>query len=208
MPGKFNILIAGVGGQGVLTLGSLIAWASTLSGIDVTVAETHGLSQRGGSLTVHVRLNNNQTPLIPPGEADLLIGLEAIEAARYSYYVGDRGILVVNKLRLPPPLTKPPSLRELEEGLRRVFPGRVYFYDAEKEAKQLAGSALFSNVLLLGYSLGVDGRFRSLLDPARVEEAIQLIFSRKTAEANLRAFKHGLSQGLRVVAGGAGGHPG
>ncbi|MGC9181561.1 MAG: indolepyruvate oxidoreductase subunit beta [Thermogladius sp.] len=199
VPGRLNVLIVGVGGQGVLTLGSLIAWASTLSGIDVTVAETHGLSQRGGSLAVHVRLNNKDAPLIPVGEADHVIALEALEALRYLSYARRGAVLVVNRLRLPPPLTSPPGLDVIEGALRKAFDGLVYVYDADNEAKQVAGSTLYSNTLLLGISVAVDERLRRVVSPAMVEEAINTLFAGRAAEANLRAFNQGLKIGFSLA---------
>ncbi|MEM4476465.1 MAG: 2-oxoacid:acceptor oxidoreductase family protein, partial [Desulfurococcaceae archaeon] len=89
---RFNILIAGVGGQGLLTLGELIGSAAIESGVDVTIAEVHGLSQRGGSVVVHVRLGPGSSPVIPRGAADLLIGLEAIETARYIDYANKESL--------------------------------------------------------------------------------------------------------------------
>ncbi|AFK51088.1 indolepyruvate ferredoxin oxidoreductase subunit beta [Thermogladius calderae 1633] len=199
MSEKLNVLIVGVGGQGVLTLGSLIAWASTLSGIEVTVAETHGLSQRGGSLAVHVRLNNKDAPIIPVGEADHVIALEALEALRYLSYARRGAVLVVNRLRLPPPLTRPPGLDVVEEALRKTFGGSVYVYDADNEAKQVAGSPLYSNTLLLGISIAVDERLRRLISTVKVEEAIDTLFSGRAAEANLRAFNQGLKIGFSLA---------
>ncbi|WP_440059127.1 indolepyruvate oxidoreductase subunit beta [Thermogladius sp. 4427co] len=194
----FNILLVGVGGQGLLTLGSLIAWASAEAGIKATVAETHGLSQRGGTLSVHVRLNNEYSSLIPPGETDLLIGLELLETLRYIYYANPDTVVLSSRFRLPPPLTNPPSIIEVEEALTKTL-NKVYIVDADQEAKRITGSSLFSNTLLLGIALGIDNRLRSILGLESLEKAVEVLFRGRVRELNLRALKYGYEKGLELA---------
>ena len=84
---EFNIVLTGVGGQGVLTLGMIIAEAALKQGYDVRTTELHGLAQRGGSIPIHVRFGEKMyTPLVFEGEANLIISLEPLEALRSSYF--------------------------------------------------------------------------------------------------------------------------
>ncbi|HIE36662.1 TPA: indolepyruvate oxidoreductase, partial [Candidatus Geothermarchaeota archaeon] len=103
---EYNILFAGVGGQGIITLGRLIGSALTNSGFNVLMAETHGLSQRGGSVTVHMRVGDVNSPLVPLGGADLLVGLELIEAVRNLGYLSRDGVKIVNDYIMRPSIPK------------------------------------------------------------------------------------------------------
>src|SRR5512135_3111205 len=93
----FNILIAGVGGQGVLLTSKIIAEAALLSGLDVKQSEVHGMAQRGGSVLSQVRFGDRvYSPIVSEGEADLLIGFEPLETARYLHYLKDDGAVIYN----------------------------------------------------------------------------------------------------------------
>src|SRR5512147_1453992 len=93
----FNVLIAGVGGQGVLLTSKIIAEAALLQALDVKQSEVHGMAQRGGSVLSQVRFGDKVfSPIIAEGDADLLIGFEPLEAARYLHYLRDTGTVVYN----------------------------------------------------------------------------------------------------------------
>src|SRR5512135_181852 len=93
----FNILIAGVGGQGVLLTSKIIAEAALLAGLDVKQSEVHGMAQRGGSVLSQVRFGEKVfSPIVAEGEADLLIGFEPLETARYLHYLKESGTVVYN----------------------------------------------------------------------------------------------------------------
>ena len=93
----FNILISGVGGQGVLLTSKVIAEAALLSGLDVKQSEVHGMAQRGGSVLSQVRIGDKVfSPIISEGEADLLIGFEPLETARYLHFLKDGGAVIYN----------------------------------------------------------------------------------------------------------------
>ena len=130
-----NIVIVGVGGQGLLSMAQLIGWASVESGTNVLVAETHGLSQRGGSVIVHVRLGDASSPLIPVGRGNIMLALELLEAARYVNYMRNDGVAVVNKKLIKPNI---PGVRvEREENVINTLKGTVkntYFIDASTKA--------------------------------------------------------------------------
>ncbi len=190
---RFNILIAGVGGQGLLTLGELIGNAAIESGVDVTVAEVHGLSQRGGSVVVHVRLGPGSSPVIPKGAADLIIGLEAIETARYIDYASRESLVVMDSFIWPPPLSKHPSLKQIVGELS----GRVKLFviDASRIAREELKAAVAANVVLLGYSLALSKEFRNYVDLEAAVKAVRRVFRGKAVEVNEKALIRGYSEG-------------
>ncbi len=97
MVNVFNILISGVGGQGLLLTSKVIAEAALLSGLDVKQSEVHGMAQRGGSVLSQVRIGDKVfSPIISEGEADLLIGFEPLETARYLHFLKDGGAVIYN----------------------------------------------------------------------------------------------------------------
>lgn len=98
-----NIIIVGVGGQGIMLASEILAQAAALSNLDVKVAETHGMAQRGGSVITHVRLGQKvYSPLVEVGNADYLLAFELLEAARYMSWVKPGGKLIVSTQKLPP----------------------------------------------------------------------------------------------------------
>jgi len=99
----FNIVIAGVGGQGVLMASKVLAESALASGLDVKQNEVHGMAQRGGSVISFVRIGEQvHSPVVMPGTADLLISFEPLEALRYSHYLKPGGRMVYNKVAINP----------------------------------------------------------------------------------------------------------
>jgi len=100
---KTDILIAGVGGQGTILTGRVIAALAISEGLDVKTAETHGMAQRGGSVITHVRISEKvYSPLIPQGDGDILLSFEKLEALRWLPYLRAEGIVIVNTQELEP----------------------------------------------------------------------------------------------------------
>lgn len=147
-----NILLAGVGGQGTLLASELLAEALLLAGYDVKKSEIHGMSQRGGSVTSHVRFGSQVlSPLIHEGQADILFGFELLETYRYLPMLRPGGTVVVNTQRiLPAPVAVGtadyPS--GLEKKLRSACPDTC-FVDGLTLARQ-AGHSRTVNMVLLG----------------------------------------------------------
>lgn len=196
---RYNILLAGVGGQGLLTLGSIIGNAAIEEGIDVIIAETHGLSQRGGSLVVHVRLGEDSlSPITPRGAVDLLIGLEAIETYRYLHYAGKETIVVMNKFLWPPPLAKTPSLEDIVDAITKTGV-KLYVVDAIGEAKKSTGLAITANSLILGYAYAVDKRFQEIINIDSLKKSLEHVFSGKTLELNKKALLRGIELGKTII---------
>ncbi|MDR3159532.1 MAG: indolepyruvate oxidoreductase subunit beta [Zoogloeaceae bacterium] len=100
-----NILVVGIGGQGVMTASEMLSSTAMQKGYDVKKTEVAGMSQRGGVVSSHVRFGARVlSPEIAPGEADILLGFEAAEAMRWSHYLRPDGVAMVNRLRLVPPV--------------------------------------------------------------------------------------------------------
>jgi len=167
---KLEVVIAGVGGQGLITLADLIAKSARRAGNDVVVAETHGLSQRGGSVVVYVRINGS-APLVSEGRGDLMLAMELIEAVRYSKFLKPGARVVANDYLVPPPLPglEPPKREELVEFLNKNF--SLELVDATKRALDM-GDVRVANVILLGRALKV-GAFDGFFSAEDVEEVIR-----------------------------------
>jgi indolepyruvate ferredoxin oxidoreductase beta subunit len=193
MKGSFDLLIAGVGGQGVILASNVIGEACIIEGREVKAAETHGMAQRGGSVECHVRIDGRYGPLIPPGKADLLMAFELIEALRYRHYLKAEGKLVANRLIQVPIsvfMQKLDTPTE-EKILARLADLDPCLLDADEIAVE-AGSPLTQNMVMVGA-----GSPHLPLAVESLEEAIRRSVPEKTIDMNLRAFRLG-----RGAAGG------
>ena len=104
MSEKGNILFCGVGGQGILLASEVTAYSLLAAGMDVRKSEVHGMAQRGGSVTAHLRYGDTvYSPLISPGEADIVVAFETLEAVRYLPYMHEGSKVIVNTHRIYPP---------------------------------------------------------------------------------------------------------
>ena len=147
-----NILLVGVGGQGIVRAGDLIAEAALHDGRDVKKSEIHGMSQRGGSVTSHVRYGRQVfSPVIVEGQADVLLSFERLEAIRYIAYLRPRGLAIVNdQAILPAPVLA--GAATYPEDLESIFAERgrrLSIVDGTRLATE-AGNRLTVNVALLG----------------------------------------------------------
>ena len=187
----FNVLIVGIGGQGTILASNILGEASIIERRHVKGAETHGMAQRGGSVESHIRIDGVYGPLIAPKTADLLIAFDLLEALRYSHYLKNNGVAVVNRhLVLPTSVftqnLEAPGETEIISALKKY---RLCLLDADKIAQD-AGSPLSANVVMLGaasYSLP--------LASASLIEAIKRSVPKKTIEVNLKAYELGRSAG-------------
>jgi indolepyruvate ferredoxin oxidoreductase beta subunit len=101
----FDVVLVGVGGQGIVMLSNIIGQAAAQAGVRALTGELHGLSQRSGSIYIHMRIGGSElSPLIPYGEADAIVSLEAMEALRYIEYLKDDGIIIMNTQVTNPPI--------------------------------------------------------------------------------------------------------
>lgn len=151
---KFDLLITGVGGQGVVLASDIIGEVGLAEGYDVKKTDTLGMAQRGGSVISHVRLAQKVwSPLIKEGEVDIIIAFEKLEAARYSYYLRQGGIAIVNNQSLPPLAVSLGNERyPIDVEIMNILKKRtdqVYFINGTGRAKEL-GNAKALNVYMLG----------------------------------------------------------
>lgn len=184
----FNIVIAGVGGQGVLMASKVLAESALACGMDVKQNEVHGMAQRGGSVISFVRIGDQvYSPVVMPGTADILISFEPLEALRYSHYLKPGGKLVYNKVTINPSTvaaglaTYPP---DVEEQIARACTN-AHGIDALLVAKE-AGNAKAVNMVMVGSVL------KNLpIDPKVIEGVVREISRDKGADVNLKALKGG-----------------
>lgn len=195
---QYNILLAGVGGQGLMLLSQVMGDACTRSGINVVVGAQHGLAQRSGSISAHVRIGDAYSPLIPYGTADLIIAMDAMEALRYVEYLKQGGTVVMNSRMMHPPLETAPIVKNKQE--KRMYvtleqvkaqlgkvAGRVITIDAEKVAAE-AGNPRTENVVLLGAASALSG-FPIQSEP--LKESVKRVVPERAVDANLKAFNLG-----------------
>jgi indolepyruvate ferredoxin oxidoreductase beta subunit len=186
----FNIVIAGVGGQGVLLASRVLAESALASGMDVKQNEVHGMAQRGGSVISFVRIGGDvRSPVVMPGTADLLISFEPLEALRYLHYLKPGGRLVYNKAPLNPSTVAsglaayPP---DVEERIARACP-RSRGIEAQSIARD-AGNVKAVNMVMVGSVLP-----DLPLDPRVVEEVVRQISRSKGVDVNLKALAGGVA---------------
>jgi indolepyruvate ferredoxin oxidoreductase beta subunit len=149
-----NILLVGVGGQGIILASNLLAKLGLRLGLDVKKSEIHGMSQRGGSVESHVRLAPEVlSPLIPRGQADFLVCMEQAEVLRHLDFPKKQSTILVSKVRVVPPSVTAgdesyPATSEIEEELKNHFE-KVYMLDVPKLLVEV-GNPRTANIILLG----------------------------------------------------------
>lgn len=183
-----NILLVGVGGQGILLASEILAETVMLAGFDVKKSEIHGMSQRGGSVVSHVRYGSRVfSPIVPEGEGDILFGFELMETSRYLSLLKPGGTVIANDLRIAPPaiLMGQESYPEgLADAIRSRFPDFLLL-DGQKLASE-AGNPRAANTVLLG---AVSKRLD--IDEKYWLEALQKMVPAKALEINKKAFMMG-----------------
>ena len=183
-----NVLIVGVGGQGVLLASELLSFAALGAGYDVKKSEIHGMSQRGGVVSSHVRIGEKiYSPLIKEGTADAILAFEEAEAQRWIHFLKENGKVILNQYKLVPPIAsmKGYSYPEDPIGTVKKRAKNVEVIDGFSIAKRL-GNIRLVNTLLLGVLSS------SLTIPVDVwEKVIRERVPKGTEDLNLRAFQEG-----------------
>ena len=190
---EFNIVISGVGGQGVITLMQIIAETALKQGYDVKTSELHGLAQRGGSVPTHIRFGDKiYSPLVMEGEAHLVIALEPAEALRAAYYASkeNKTTFLINNYRVIPlsvSVSKEvyPSLEKIKEDLK-YFSSKIIMINASDIVKKEGGNIVLTNIYMLGFA-----SYKNLipLEKKYLLEAIQEIVPKKYLDINMKIFE-------------------
>jgi indolepyruvate ferredoxin oxidoreductase beta subunit len=196
---KMDLLVTGVGGQGVVLASDIIGETAIAAGYDVKKTDTLGMAQRGGSVVSHLRLAEKVwSPLIKEGEADLLLAFEKMEAARWSHYIKKNAIVIINSYEQPPLSVslgqiKYPTDDEIKAALKRRT-DKIYFIDANKRALEL-GNVRTLNIFMLGcFSVFAP------MDAQVWKDSIKRRMPEKLVDINLKAFELGRKEieGVRI----------
>ncbi|MBR6197079.1 MAG: indolepyruvate oxidoreductase subunit beta [Bacteroidaceae bacterium] len=188
---KKDIILCGVGGQGILSIATVIGEAATEAGLNLKQAEVHGMSQRGGDVQSNLRLSTEPiySDLIALGKADVVISMEPMEALRYLPYLAKTGTIVTSSkpfVNIPNYPDEAALMAELDS-----MPS-VMKLDIESVAKD-AGNVRGANMVLLGMA----APYIEILTVEQLRNAIKVIFARKgeaVVEANLKAFDMGVEK--------------
>ncbi len=186
---KKDIILCGVGGQGILSIATIIGEAATKAGLHLKQAEVHGMSQRGGDVQSNLRLSTDPiwSDLIPEGKADVVISMEPMESLRYLPYLAETGTIVTSSkpfINIPNYPDETTLQAELD-----ALPSVVKL-DIDSVAKE-AGNPRGANMVLLGMAAPYIG----ILSVEQLRNAISVIFARKgeaIVESNLKAFDMGV----------------
>jgi len=190
---KTDIILAGVGGQGILSIAAVIGTAAIDSGLYVKQAEVHGMSQRGGAVQSHLRISDQEiySDLIPEGSCDLILSVEPMEALRYLPFLHENGWIIANAH----PFVNIDNYPEIETVYNEIGAhANSLVIDADKIASDL-GTKKASNIVMLGAASRI-----LKIEYASIETAIRNIFGRKGEEIvqlNLDALKAGLDAALK-----------
>ncbi len=184
-----NVLLAGIGGQGILTAGQLLSVAALQAGFDVKKSEVHGMAQRGGVVTSHVRFGRKvYSPVISPGEADLLVAFEEAEALRWRREVRPGGMVVANCLRVKPPVVNLGLYTYPEEPLAGLRDLGEMLVSIEASAMAVEeGSPRLAGTIVMGASAALLPLPRESWHAA-IRQRFRMP---QVAEQNLRAFQRG-----------------
>jgi indolepyruvate ferredoxin oxidoreductase, beta subunit len=186
----YNVLIVGVGGQGIILASDVLGKVAAKYGYDVKKNEIHGMAQRGGSVSSHVRFGKTvASPIIKVGEADVLLSFEQIETLRYFHYLSEKGNVIVNDQKILPPAVftgKQEYPADIIPRIKEKIPAAVVVNGAEEAEK--IGNPRVVNVIFLGI-------LSTYLDiPVEVyEDVLKESIKPKLVDINLKAFHQGRS---------------
>jgi len=184
---KQDIMLAGVGGQGILLMAQVLIQASRAQGFQYKQPEIHGMSQRGGPVYSHLRLSDNEiwSDLIPEGEAAVIVGIEPMEALRYIPYLSPNGMLITSNT----PVINIPNYPDIDSIVDKIkgYDNHILI-DAMRLSKN-AGSSKAQNMVMVGAA----SQYLAI-EASQLKDAIQEVFSSKgtkVVDINLNAFKYG-----------------
>jgi indolepyruvate ferredoxin oxidoreductase beta subunit len=189
---EFNIIVAGVGGQGTLLAAEILGTAAMKNGLNVRVSEIHGMAQRGGAVVSDIRIGKNVlAPTVLEGRADVIIGFEPLETLRNLKYASTKTIIIMGNEAIPPTelTAKNQPYPDMKEILQKIhnFTKRVIVVETRKLAEK-AGSILTQNVVLVG-ALAATGKLP--VDDKYLVDALEGLVPPKHLDANIKAFEYG-----------------
>lgn len=188
MDKTFNLILTGVGGQGIITILQVIDEAAFVQGYDIKSSELHGLSQRGGSVEAHIRFGKKvYSPMVTNGQADLIIAFEALEGLRESVKAGKQTKMLINDYFLPflGSLSKDEIIKQLKDS-KKDFE----MVPASQNCKEKLQNEIVCTMYLLGSAVGKN------LIPIKKESVLQAmknIIPQKYLELNIKAFELGIT---------------
>jgi indolepyruvate ferredoxin oxidoreductase beta subunit len=188
----FNMVLAGVGGQGILLAAEVVGSAAVKDGLNVRVSEIHGMAQRGGSVVSNVRIGEHVlASTVLDGDADLVLGFEQLETIRNLKSASEKTVVIMNTQRIPPvelaAKNRPyPSLEEIVAKIT-VFTHKIVLIEASELANQ-AGSTLTLNSVLLGASAATEN---FPVKPESLRKSLRELVPEKHIELNIKAFQLG-----------------
>ena len=190
---KKDIILSGVGGQGILSIATIIGDAATRAGLHLKQAEVHGMSQRGGEVESGLRISDSEiySDLVPLGAADLILSLEPMEALRYLPFLHEGGRVITSSS----PVRNIDAYPEEKVQAALAGLGNAIVMDLDRITREQA-IPKSANVVLLGAA----AEFIGLLTPEQLEQSIRNVFApkgEKVVEMNLKAFEIGRKYGSR-----------
>ncbi len=192
---KKDIILAGVGGQGILSIATVVGEAALTEGLYLKQAEVHGMSQRGGDVQSNLRISSEPicSDLIPKGGADLIISLEPMEALRYVSYLKPEGWIVTSNA----PFVNIPNYPDMEELNKHLAAIKNHVaLDVEGLAKEAGAPAQAANMVLLGAAIPMLG-----IDHDKMIAGVRRVFARKgevVVESNVAAVEAGYRNGIKL----------
>jgi indolepyruvate ferredoxin oxidoreductase, beta subunit len=190
----YNIVLCGVGGQGTILASKVIAQTAVRSGQNCRVGETHGMSQRGGSVISHVRIGDRiYGALTPDAQGDLMIAFEPVESLRYMNYLKKDAYIILNNQPIIPTsvnagLASYPAYQDILKELQ-VISKNIEDVEATKIAESIGG-VLFLNMVVLGTAAKVPGFPYTELE---IKKSIEELVKPKFIDINLKAFEAGIA---------------
>jgi indolepyruvate ferredoxin oxidoreductase beta subunit len=192
-----NVIVTGVGGQGNVLITQLMGSALVRTGYHVTIGETYGASQRGGAVMSHLRISREAQygPLIPHGQANVILGLEPVETLRVLGQYGNPDVTVITNSRPVYPLAVAigaahyPSVEEIVKALEELS-SKAWLINATNIALDL-GTSILANIVMAGALVGADVL---PLTPEEFEQELQESLPADRLDSNLKAFRRGIAE--------------
>lgn len=191
-----NLVVVGVGGQGIILVSRIVGEAALKSGLNVMVSEIHGMAQRGGMVVSTIRIGDAHSPMIGRGEADMILGFEPVETYRHLDLASERTTIVTSINPIYPPTVyagdeKYPDLEELLNNLENIGKKLVKL-DAEKMAQVAKLPVITTNIIMLGALSGACEDFP--ISTEKLKETIKENVPSRLVDANLKAFDLGFEE--------------